>query len=43
MPPSVQAPIGSSLVINAATARALGIEVDASILNLADKVIDTDE
>ena len=43
MLPSVQAPIGSSLVINAATARALGIDVDASILNLADKVIDTDE
>ena len=42
-PLSVQAPIGSSLVINAETARALGIDVDLKMLSLADKVIDSDE
>jgi putative ABC transport system substrate-binding protein len=42
-PPAVQAPIGSSLVINAATARSLGIDVDMNMLSLADKVIDSDE
>ena len=36
----IQAPIGSSLVINAATARELGIDVDGNILSLADKVIE---
>lgn len=41
--PTVQAPIGSSLVINAETARALGIDVDMNMLSLADKVIDSDE
>ena len=41
--PSVQAPIGSSLVINAETARALGIDVDLNMLSFADKVIDSDE
>jgi len=41
--PTVQAPIGSSLVINAATARRLGIDVDSHMLSLADKVIDSDE
>jgi ABC-type uncharacterized transport system substrate-binding protein len=41
--PSVQAPIGSSLVINAETARELGIDVDSNMLSLADKVIDSDE
>jgi putative ABC transport system substrate-binding protein len=41
--PSVQAPIGSSLVVNAETARALGIDVDLNMLSLADKVIDSDE
>jgi hypothetical protein len=38
--PAVQAPIGSSLVINADTARELGIDLDRTILSLADKVID---
>ncbi|HET9062644.1 MAG TPA: ABC transporter substrate binding protein [Candidatus Binatia bacterium] len=41
--PTVQAPIGSSLVINAETARELGIDVDMNMLSLADKVIDSDE
>jgi len=41
--PTVQAPIGSSLVINAATARELGLDVDVNMLSLADKVIDSDE
>jgi len=38
--PTIQAPIGSSLVINAETARELGIDVDGTILSLADKVIE---
>lgn len=41
--PSVQPPIGSSLVINAETARELGIDVNEDILRLADKVIDEDD
>jgi len=41
--PTVQAPIGSSLVINVETARALGIDVDMNMLSLADKVIESDE
>jgi len=41
--PSVQAPIGSSLVVNAETARALGIDVDLNMLSFADKVIDSNE
>jgi len=41
--PTVQAPIGSSLVVNAETARALGIDVDMNMLSLADKVIESDE
>lgn len=40
---TVQAPIGSSLVINAKTARELGIDVDMNMLSLADKVIDPNE
>jgi ABC-type uncharacterized transport system substrate-binding protein len=36
----IQAPIGSSLVINAETARTLGIDVDGTMLSLADKVIE---
>jgi putative ABC transport system substrate-binding protein len=38
--PVIQAPIGSSLVVNADTARSLGIDIDANILSFADKVID---
>jgi putative ABC transport system substrate-binding protein len=38
----VQAPIGSSLVVNADTARDLGIDIDATLLSFADKVIDDD-
>ena len=41
--PAVQDPIGSSLVINAETARELGIDVNGNILRLADKVIDEDD
>ena len=38
--PTIQSPIGSSLVINAETARDLGIDVDGTMLSLADKVIE---
>jgi putative ABC transport system substrate-binding protein len=38
----VQAPIGSSLVINAATARRLDIDVNASMMSMADLVIHAD-
>ena len=38
----VQAPIGSSLVINADTARRLDIDVSASMMNMADLVIHAD-
>lgn len=38
--PVVQPPIGSSLVVNAETARELGISVDATLLGFADEVID---
>lgn len=38
----VQAPIGSSLVINADTARTLQIDVDASMMNMADLVINAE-
>lgn len=37
---SIQPPIGSSLVVNVATARALGIDIDATLLSFADEVID---
>jgi putative ABC transport system substrate-binding protein len=40
---SVQAPIGSTLVINAETARELGIDLDLNMLSLADKVLDSNE
>jgi putative ABC transport system substrate-binding protein len=38
----VQAPIGSSLVINAETARTLEIDVNASMMNMADLVINAE-
>ncbi len=38
--PAVHPPIGSSLVINAETARDLGIDLDGTMLSFADKVID---
>jgi putative ABC transport system substrate-binding protein len=37
---TIQPPIGSSLVVNADTARALGIDLNATILSFADKVIE---
>ena len=38
--PRVQHPLGSKLVINSDTASALGIELDASLLSMADDVVE---
>lgn len=39
-PPRVQPPLGSTLVVNAATARRLGLQLEAQVLSTADLVID---
>ncbi len=38
--PPVQPPVGSTLVINASTAKELGIQMDAATLNMFDEVLD---
>ncbi len=39
-PPGVQPPVGSQLVVNADTARRLGLNLDATAIGMADLVID---
>ena len=39
-PPAVQAPLGSRLVINAATMRTLGLEIDSDTIKMADTLVD---
>jgi putative ABC transport system substrate-binding protein len=41
-PPAVQAPLGSTLVINSEVARAIGIDLTAGVLGMADVVIGND-
>lgn len=38
--PLVQAPLGATLVVNASTALALGLDLDATTIHMADRVID---
>jgi putative ABC transport system substrate-binding protein len=42
-PPAVQAPLGTTLVINSAVAEAIGVDLNAAVLSMADVVVGKQE